>query len=153
MILGVFATFSTIFISRFFSSLPVFLCQMCRFLCQLFASKTVVLPFKNRTFLLFFDMKIPTCLFKDKSVFCWLNSNVLNLISGPLVGLMNISAAGESRVRMSELVRNQLHILCLLIKLSNTTGYWDLQDGMFNKKLCKKLEELSIDNPVRIMVY
>lgn len=54
---------------------------------------------------------------------------------------------------MSELVRNQLHILCLLIKLSNTTGYWDLQDGMFNNKLCKKLEELSIDNPVRIMVY
>ena len=128
-------------------------CVKCVIFCQLFALKTVVLPFKNRTFLLFFDMKIPTCLFKDKSVFCWLNTNVLDLISGPLIGLMNVSTAGESRIGISELVRNQLHILCLLIKLSNTTGYWDLQDGMFNKKLCKKLEELSIDNPVRIMVY
>ena len=153
MILGVFCNlFNDFHFPFFLLSTRVFVSNVSIFVSTFF-SKTVVLPFKNRTFLLFFDMKIPTCLFKDKSVFCWLNSNVLDLISGPLVGLMNISAAGESRVRMSELVRNQLHILCLLIKLSNTTGYWDLQDGMFNKKLCKKLEELSIDNPVRIMVY
>ena len=87
-------------------------------------------------------MKIPTCLFKDKSVFRWLNSNVLNLISGPLIGLMNISTAGESRVRMSELVRNQLHILRLLIKLSAISMAKAMTSLCFNFGTCRFVNDV-----------